>query len=240
MTLIDHLEELRKRLFIAMGAWLVGAVIAFIYRSVLLDWLKAPLPAEISLNYFRLVEPFAVSMQIAAFFGLVLASPLIIGQLWGFIAPGLYNEERRWAVPFIFFTVLAFSAGVLFSYYVILPPSVIILLSFLEGEATAVLTIGSYISTLLALMAIMGIMFELPILGFLLSRLGLIKSDFLTTYRRHAIIIGVTLAAIITPTGDPFSLALVSMPLLLLYEATIFVVRFSERRVPASEEHASP
>jgi sec-independent protein translocase protein TatC len=240
VTLIEHLEELRKRIFIALLAWLVGAGVAFYFRTALLDWLEAPLPETIQLNYFKLTEPFAVSMQIAAFFGLVLASPIILGQIWGFIAPGLYREERRWAIPFIFFTVLAFAGGVLFSYYLLLPPSVKILLSFLQGEANAVLTIGSYIATLLTLMAIMGFIFEMPVLGFLLARIGLLQTTLLTRHRRMAILIGVILAAVITPTGDPFSLALVAIPLLLLYELTILVVRLSQRRVPVSEEHVSP
>lgn len=240
MTLIDHLEELRKRIFIALIAWIIGAVIAFFFRFTLLNWLKAPLPPGLTLNAFRLVEQFSVSMQIAGFAGLVLASPIIIGQVWGFIAPGLYKEERRWAVPFILFTVLAFCAGVLFSYYVILPPSVRILVSFLGNEVNTVLTIGNYIGTLLTLMAVMGFIFEMPVLGFLLGRLGLLVASMLSKYRRYAIVIGVTLAAIITPTGDPFSLSLVAIPLLLLYELTIVVVRLSQRRVPVSEEHASP
>ena len=121
MTLIEHFEELRTRLFIAVGAWVVAAGIAFYFRFVLLDWIKEPLPSNITLNAFDILEPFLVSMQIATFFGVVLASPVIVGQIWGFIAPGLYKEERRWAIPFIFLTVLAFASGVLFGRYVVLP-----------------------------------------------------------------------------------------------------------------------
>ena len=240
MTLFDHLEELRKRIFVAVVAWIVAAVVGFFYRFTLLDWLKEPLPDGLTLNAFRLVEQFAVSMQIAGFAGLVIALPVIIWQVWAFIAPGLYKEEQRWAVPFILFTVLAFVTGVMFSYYVILPPSVTILVSFLGDEVNTVLTIGNYISTLLALMAVMGLIFEMPVLGFLLGRLGLLYAAVLTRVRRYAVVIGVTLAAVITPTGDPFSLALVSIPLLVLYEITIIVVRLSQRRIPVSEEQISP
>ena len=236
MTLIEHLEELRRRLFVALIAWGVAAGVAFFYRFPLLEWLKAPLPADITLNVFRMTEQFTVSMQVAAFAGLVLASPVVLGQIWGFIAPGLYAEEKRWAVPFVLFSVIAFTGGVFFSYYVILPPSVRILLSFLGDTVENEITIGNYISTLLALMAVMGIIFEMPVLGFLMARIGLLRAQFLSQYRRYAIVIGVTLAAVITPTGDPFSLALVAVPLLLLYEITILVVRLAQRRVPVSEE----
>ncbi|MBX3141966.1 MAG: twin-arginine translocase subunit TatC [Trueperaceae bacterium] len=230
MTLIEHFEELRNRLFIALLAWLVASGVAFAFRFEVLEWLKAPLPASMTLNYFAVLEPFTVSMQVASFFGLVIASPVIIGQVWGFVAPGLYAEERRYAVPFILFAALAFAAGVAFSYYVVLPFSIPILLSFLGDEAQGLLSIGKYISTLLMLMAMFGIMFELPVLGFLLARIGILRHAPLVRYRRWAIVGGVAAAAIITPTGDPFNLALVAVPFLVLYEVTVVVVRISERR----------
>ena len=230
MTLIEHFEELRKRLFIAFLAWLVGSGVAFAFRFMVLDWLKEPLPPSMTLNFFSVLEPFTVSMQIGAFFGLVLASPVILGQLWGFLAPGLYREERRYAVPFILFAALAFAAGVAFSYYVVLPFTLPVLLSFLGGEAQGLLSIGRYISTLLMLMGVFGIMFEMPVLGFLFARIGLLRYEPLVKNRRWAIVIGLVGAAVLTPTGDPFNLALVAVPLLVLYELTVAVVRISQRR----------
>ena len=242
MTLIEHFEELRNRLFIILGSWVVGAGVAFYFGGELLDWLKAPLPTNLveNLSAFKLLEPFLVSMQIAAFFGLVLASPIIFGQIWGFISPGLYKEERRWAVPFIFFTVLAFSGGVLFSYYVVLPFALPIILGFLSGEISLVLGIGDYISKILLYMAMFGILFEMPVVGFLFARLGLVRADILTKFRRYSIIIGLVVAAVLTPTADPFNFGIVAIPLVILYEITIIVVRLSQRRVPVSEEQLSP
>ncbi len=240
MTLIEHFEELRTRLFIAVGAWLVGAAVAFYFRLELIDWLKEPLPANFTLNAFNLLEPFLVSMQIASFFGIVIASPVIVGQIWGFISPGLYREERRWAVPFIFLTALAFTSGVLFGRYVVLPFSIPIILGFLEGEINVLPSIGDYISKLIVIMAVFGAIFEMPVLGFLLARLGLLYAKFLVQYRRYAIVIGAVLAAVITPTADPFNFALVAIPLVILYEITILVVRLAQRRIPVSEEPASP
>lgn len=230
MTLIDHFEELRTRLFIALGAWVVASGVTFVFRFEVLEWLKAPLPDSMTLNYFSILEPFVASMQIATFFGLVLASPILVGQVWGFIAPGLYPEERRYAVPFILFTAVAFACGVLFSYYVVLPFTIPILLSFLGEQAVGLLSIGRYISSLLLLMGVFGLMFELPVLGYLLARLGFVRAAILRQYRRYSIIAGLVLAAVITPTADPFNFALVAVPLVVLYEITIIVVHFSQRK----------
>lgn len=239
MTLIEHFEELRNRLFIALGSWVVAAGIAFFFRFELLEWLKEPLPDNLTLNAFGLLEPFMVSMQIASFFGLVLAAPIIGGQVWGFIAPGLYAEERRWAVPFIFLTAVAFACGVLFGRYAVLPFSIPIILGFLGNEISVLPSIGDYIAKLILIMAVFGVIFEMPVLGFLFARIGLITAKLLVQYRRYSIVAGLVLAAVITPTADPFNFALVAVPLVVLYEITIIVVRLSQRRVPISEEHAS-
>lgn len=230
MTLIDHFAELRTRLFIALGAWVVGAGAAFYFRTTLLEWLQAPLPESITLTAFSILEPFTVSMQISAFFGLALASPIIMSQLWGFIAPGLYPEERRWAVPFVLFTVLAFALGIVFAYYVVLPLALPIIVGFLAGEVAVMPGIGDYISKILLYMAVFGIIFEMPIVSFLLARLGIVQAAMLRQYRRYAIVIGCILAAVITPTADPFNFALVAVPLVILYEISIVVVRVSQRR----------
>lgn len=242
MTLIEHFEELRTRLFIALGAWVVAAGVGYYYRNTLLDWLKEPLAGAVQATLIstQLLEQFLVSMQIAAFAGIVLASPIIIGQIWGFIAPGLYKEERRWAVPFIVLTALAFASGVAFGRYVVLPFSLPIIVGFLQEEVTTFLTIGDYISKVILIMTVFGLIFEMPVLGFLLARLGIVYAKFLVQHRRYAIVIGAVLAAVITPTADPFNFALVAVPLVILYELTIIVVRLSQRRIPVSEEPASP
>lgn len=230
MTLIEHLEELRTRLFIAIAAWVVGTGVAFAFRFDLLAWLQEPLPDGLMLNFFSLLEPFVASMTISAFFGLVLAFPVIGGQLWGFIAPGLYDEERRWSVPFIFLTAVAFSLGVVFARYVVLPVAVPILLSFLGDQVGAVLSIGDYVSKVIMYMALFGILFEMPVLCFLLARIGLLQASFLTRYRKTAIVIGLVAAAGLSPSGDPFNFALLAIPIVLLYELSILVVRVSQKR----------
>ena len=240
MTLIDHFAELRTRLFVSLGAWVVAAGVAFTFRFRLLEWLKAPLPESMTLNYFSILEPFVASMQIASFFGLVLAAPVIVSQIWAFIAPGLYVEERRYAVPFILFTALAFALGVTFAYYVVLPLTLPILLGFLGAEAQGLLSIGRYISSLLLLMGVFGLMFEMPVLGYLLARIGILRAAVMTRYRRWSIVAGLVLAAVITPTADPFNFALVAVPLVVLYELTILVVRLSQRKEAHGSEDPEP
>ena len=240
MTLIDHFAELRTRLFVSVSVWVVASGLAFAFRFQLLDWLKAPLPPAMTLNYFSILEPFVASMQIAAFAGLVLSSPVIVSQIWAFIAPGLYREERRYAVPFILFTALAFTLGVAFAYYVVLPFTLPILLGFLGSEAQGLLSIGRYIQSLLTLMGVFGVMFEMPVLGYLLARIGLLRAPIMLKYRRWSIVIGLALAAIITPTADPFNFALVAIPLVILYEITIIVVRISQRKERHGNEDPEP
>lgn len=240
MTLIDHFAELRTRLFVSVGSWVVAAGVAFAFRFDLLDWLKAPLPPAMTLNYFSILEPFVASMQISAFAGVVLASPIIVSQIWAFIAPGLYKEERRYAVPFILFTALAFVLGVGFAYYVVLPFTLPILLGFLGTEAQGLLSIGRYIQSLLTLMGVFGLMFEMPVLGYLLARIGILRAPIMLKYRKWSIVVGLALAAIITPTADPFNFALVAIPLVVLYEITILVVRVSQRKERYGSEDPEP
>jgi len=240
VTLIEHFEELRTRLLIAFGGWVVASGVAFAFRFRILDWLKAPLPPNMTLSFFSVLEPFSVSMQIASFFGLVLAAPLILGQIWGFVAPGLLQSERRYAVPFILFAAVAFATGVMFGYYAVLPITIPILLGFLGTAAQGLLSIGRFISTVLLLMGVFGLMFEMPVLGYLLARIGILRARPLARNRRYAIVIGLVFAAVITPTGDPFNLALVAVPLIVLYEITIWVVRASQRRMDYAREDPEP
>ena len=239
MTLFDHLDELRNRLFIAGAAWVVGSGIMFAFRFAVLDWLQAPLPEGMRLTFFSLLEPFTTSMQIAAFFGLVLAGPIVVGQIWGFLAPGLYPDERRYAVPFILLTVLAFASGVAFSYYLVLPITIPVLLAFLGDAALGFLSIGRYIGNVLMLMAVFGLMFELPVLAFLLARIGIIRAAPLRRTRRYALVGLLIAAAGLSPTGDPFNFALVAVPLVVLYEASILVAGIAERKPRDDEEPVS-
>ncbi|MGL4610217.1 MAG: twin-arginine translocase subunit TatC [Trueperaceae bacterium] len=235
MTLLDHLEELRWRILVAVIAWLIAASVVFYFRLDVIEFLRVPLPNDIKLNFFNISEPFTVAIQIAGFFGFILASPIILSQVWGFIAPGLYKEEKRWAIPFVLLASIAFASGAVFTYYVLWPMILPIMLGFFGDQAAPVLTIGKYISDILGLMAILGLIFEMPVLGFLLAKIGLVRHTMLISIRRYAIIASIILAALITPTGDPFTLGLVAVPLVLLYELTVIVVRLAQRRIVSED-----
>ncbi len=234
--LVEHLEELRARIIRALLAWFVGMGVAWTFRVDLLKILKRPLDVatqvrgiEANLYQQTITEGFIVSLKIAAFGGLVIALPFIVYQLWAFIAPGLYPHERRLAVPFILGAGFSFAVGVVFSYYVLLPFAVPFLLGFLSDQVIPLLTIDKYMSQILMYLTVVGLMFELPVLSFLFTKLGMLDWRFLAKNRRIAIVVIVTLAAIITPTADPFNLALLSVPLLLLYEVSIWVSRAAGR-----------
>ena len=234
--LVEHLEELRARIIRALLAWFVGMGVAWAFRVDLLKILKRPLDVatqvrgiEANLYQQTITEGFIVSLKIAAFGGLVIALPFIVYQLWAFIAPGLYPHERRLAVPFILGAGFSFAVGVVFSYYVLLPFAVPFLLGFLSDQVIPLLTIDKYMSQILMYLTVVGLMFELPVLSFLFTKLGMLDWRFLARNRRIAIVAIVTLAAIITPTADPFNLALLSVPLLLLYEVSIWVSRAAGR-----------
>lgn len=210
--------------------------VAWYFRVDLLKILKRPLDVAtqvrgIQANLYQqtITEGFIVSLKIAAFGGLVIALPFIVYQLWAFIAPGLYPHERRLAVPFILGAGFSFGVGVVFSYFVLLPFAVPFLLGFLGDQVIPLLTIDKYMSQILMYLTVVGLTFELPVLSFLFTKLGMLDWRFLAKNRRIAIVVIVTLAAIITPTADPFNLALLSVPLLLLYEVSIWVSRAAGR-----------
>ena len=243
--LVEHLEELRARIIRALLAWFVGMGVAWYFRVDLLRILKRPLDVatqvrgiEANLYQQTITEGFIVSLKIAAFGGLVIALPFIVYQLWAFIAPGLYPHERRLAVPFILGAGFSFAIGVVFSYYVLLPFAVPFLLGFLSDQVIPLLTIDKYMSQILMYLTVVGLMFELPVLSFLFTKLGMLDWRFLARNRRIAIVAIVTLAAIITPTADPFNLALLSVPLLLLYEVSIWVSRAAGRGRTRAEADA--
>lgn len=240
--LVEHLEELRLRIMFALGYWMIGAIVAWMYRGPLLQWLQYPLQfakSKVQLSAFDLTEQLFVSMSIALWGGLMLALPFILHQLWLFITPGLYPKERRWAVPFILGAGLSFGLGAFFAYQVILPAAVPFLVDFLDTRTVIVnLGIGKYMSQVLTYLVTFGLLFELPILAFLLTKLGFISAKMLVAVRRYAIVVILVISAIITPTADPFNLLLMAGPLYLLYELGILVSRLAATPLKDAE-HSS-
>ena len=247
----DHLEVLRKVLFRCLIAWGIGAVAAFCFKKVLFDLLFAPstdcfvsyramawlcdktgwqslCPGSFQASFINteLAAQFMTHIKVALWAGLVLVSPYLIVQLYGFIAPALYDQEKRYAAPIIIWGTLLFFLGVLMNYFIIFPFAFRFLNNYqVYAEVHNQISLSSYISNLLVLSLLMGILFEIPIINYLLAKAGLLQAEMLKKYRRHAIVGICIVAAIITPTGDAVTLALVSLPIYLLYEVSILIVK---------------
>ncbi len=234
--LLDHLEELRLRIIYAVVAWALASVAGWFLVERIYAALKKPVEAyekaggNVQIVASGVTDKLLISFQIAAFAGLVIAMPIVVYQLWAFVAPGLTRQERRWGGPFVLGLGVSFGLGVLFGYFVIIPSAIPFLLGFGPlADVPNILMIGQYISTVTLYLAVFGLVFLLPLLMFLLGKIGLVNARFLSAYRRHAILLITVLSAIITPTPDPFNLALMAVPMYLLFELGILLVRVAQR-----------
>ena len=220
MGLLDHLDELRRRLVRSLLAFVVTFLLCFTFAEQIYAFLARPiephLPEGTRLVFLGITDPFILYIKVAALAGVFLASPLILYQLWAFVAPGLYRREKRMAVPFIFFGSLLFLGGGAFGYYIAFPFAVEFLLG-VGKQFQPTITITSYLSFLMTVILGLGVMFEMPTLIFLLSRLGVVTPRFLLRHFRWAVLIIFTIAAIITPTPDVVNLCIFALPTLGLY-----------------------
>ncbi len=219
MSLLEHLEDLRKRILWSLLGLTVAVVPCWIYVQRIFDFLAAPLQRiqpGMRLAFLGLTDPFILYFKVAALTALFVASPFVLYQVWAFVAPGLYRRERMLAVPFVFFTTIFFLAGGAFAYYVAFPFAAKFLLGMGENFQ-AVITIEKYFGFLLTVILGLGLMFELPILILLLSLIGVVTPRFLLRYFRHAVVIIFIVAAIITPTPDIVNLCIFAVPALGLY-----------------------
>ena len=247
----DHLEVLRKVLFRCLIAWLVGSIAAFCFKTLLFGLLFAPsrdtfvsyqamawlcqqtgwqslCPGSFQAQFINteLAAQFMTHIKVALGAGLVVVSPYLIVQLYGFVAPALYDREKRHAAPIIIWGTLLFLLGVLMNYFIIFPFAFRFLNDYqVYDEVKNLISLSSYISTLILLSLLMGVLFEIPIVNYLLAKAGLLRAETLKKYRRHAIVVIAIVAAVITPTGDAVTLALVTAPIYLLYEASILIVK---------------
>lgn len=222
----DHLDELRSALLKSLGAWLVASAAAFVCKEPLFAVLMRPLGAEQKLINIDVTAQFVTHVQVALCIGFVVALPLMIWWLYGFVAPALYRQEKRYTVIFMVCAVLLFAAGVALNYFLIFPLSFRFLSEY-QVSPTVVnqISLSSYFSLLLVLSILMGLLFEVPVVTWLLSRLGILRPEYLKRYRRHVFVALLIVAAVITPTGDPFTLLLVTLPVYGLYELSILIIR---------------
>jgi sec-independent protein translocase protein TatC len=226
----QHLQELRRRLLISVLALLAGTGVAFAFYRQLLELLVRP--ARLADNGAQLVfieatELLATSFKVSMLAGLVLAFPVILYQLVRFVDPGLTPRERRYLVAFLPGALLAFVGGMAFAYFVLLPPALRFLLTFGADVATPMIRISNLVGLMLRLLFWMGVVFETPLVMYLLAQLGVVNARSLSRFRRYWLVLAFLLGAIITPTFDPINQALVAGPLLVLYELGILLARLA-------------
>lgn len=221
MSLFEHLEELRQRLIRVVIALAIGMGACLNWAVEICRWLAQPiyefLPPGTKLAFLGVTDPFVLYFKTALLAGAFLAFPVILWQVWGFISPGLYPKERRWAGPFVFFGWFFFVLGGAFAYFIAFPVTVRFLLEIAGGDFTAVITAERYYSFLLTIVLGLGLMFELPVIIVLLAKIGLVGPRFLLRNFRWAVLIIFVVAAIITPTSDIVNLSLFAVPTIGLY-----------------------
>jgi sec-independent protein translocase protein TatC len=230
-SILTHLEELRWRVVKIFIAVVVGGLIALVFHDQLRSILEAPFRAaapDNDLQTLAATEQWGVLMRIALFGGIILASPVVLYQIWAFIQPALTKKERNWAIPIVGALVVLFVGGVIFG-YVTLPRGLEFLLQIFPDVETN-LRLGDYYSFTLRFLFAFGVAFLFPVFLFAAAAAGAISSQQLARWRRWAVLIIVIGAALITPSGDAFSLIVLSVPLYLMYEATYWLVRLVLRR----------
>lgn len=234
MPFLDHLEELRWRLIWSILAVIAAAVGCYIFIDEIVVLLVHPAPADIKLIFLSPTEAFMTYIKVAAYAGLVVALPFVALQFWRFVMPGLYEKERRAVGPIVIFTVLCFLVGALFAYFLIIPFGLKFLLSYQTDFLVANITIGKYLGFVVTLLLVFGLVFELPVLAYFLSLIGVLTPDFLRKKRRYGILILFVIAAILTPP-DAFSQMMLAIPLLILYEISIWVSAAVHRKRKSRE-----
>jgi sec-independent protein translocase protein TatC len=225
MSLLEHLEDLRKRLVWAILGLAVAFFPCWYYVQQIFTFLQKPLdtpairkmfPAGLKLAFLGVTDPFLLYFKVAALAAVFVAAPFILYQLWKFVSPGLYRKEKLYAIPFVFFSSFFFLAGGAFGYYVAFPGALDFLLG-MGGQFQPVITIERYFGFLMTVILGLGLMFELPVVIFLLSALGLVTPGFLMRHFRWAVVLIFLAAAIITPTPDPVNMCIFALPALGLY-----------------------
>ena len=230
---MEHLGELRSRIVRGLIGLLIGLVIAFPFSQKIVDYLARPIQATgNTLVFLAVTEAFWVQMKVALIVGLFLAAPVILWQVWAFVAPGLHEHERKYAAPFVIIGSLLFVGGGAFSLKVVTPFAIQFLLSYSRPGLQPMISIGSYIDFLLKFTLAFGLVFELPLALTLMARMGLVTAKALAKNRKYAVLGAFVAAAILTPTPDAFNQALMAGPLIILYEVGIVCARIFGKRAP--------
>ena len=231
LTFLGHLGELRQRLIKGVIALVVASIISFIFFKPIFYYLILP-AGDINLVYIEMTEMIGTIMKVCLTSGIILAMPYLTYQFLMFVSPALTRKEKKYVYLILPWIALMFVGGVAFGYFILIPPATRFLITFGSDIATPQIKIGNYISIVSRLLLAIGLAFEMPVVTTFLARLGIITSKWLASKRKIAIIFAFILAAIITPTFDPINQSLVAVPLIILYEMSIWLAKLVQRKEP--------
>jgi len=232
MTFLEHLEELRWRIIYSLIGIVVGTILAWIFVDFLVDVVLLK-PAKDSGAILQNLRPFGqlfLYMQIAIMVGIIISIPNIFYQFWQFISPALRKHERRYIFWIVTFSSICFLAGIAFAYFVMLPLTLKFAAQFGSKSIKNAFSIDEYMSIIISVMLGAGLVFELPMISFFLSKLGILKPSFMKKYRKHAIVVIMIAAAFLTPGTDPVSQIILAVPLVVLYEISILISKLSQKK----------
>lgn len=230
MTLVEHLEELRKRIIIALVSLAMVSALAFPFASKVLAILKYPSSGTIEkLAFFAPQEALLVHIKISFFIGFLISIPIILYQLWAFVSPAIDERVRRSGTAFLISSSAVFACGALFGYFILIPTAIKFLMSFSHDNLKPVISISSYTSFVMGLVLSSGLVFEMPVLSYLLSRVGIINPRLLRSKWKYAVVIILLIAGIVTPTPDVFNMIILAIPMLLLYKVSIWASKAASR-----------
>ncbi len=239
LTILGHLRELRSRLLKSVLAIFITSAISFIFADRIFQILTIP-AAQHHLIYIDMTEMLGIYMKVCLTAGIALAMPYLVYQILMYVFPALTNQEKRYILLIIPWIFLMFVGGMVFSYYILLPPAVGFLFNFGSEIALPQIRIGSYIGVVTRVVLATGVVFELPVISTFLARLGIVTSTWLANKRKIAIILAFILGALITPTFDPINQLLVTLPLIALYEMSIWLAKIVQPRHPRRLVISSP
>lgn len=227
MPLVDHLSELRSRLLKAILAVIVGSTAVYFYVGELINYIAAPAG---KLYYMNPAEAFFTYLKVSLFAGFILASPIVLYQAWEFIVPALRAKERMIALMLVPASVVLFVGGVLFAYFLVLPPALSFFMGFTTDNIQPLFSLGQYLSFIISFLLPFGFVFELPLFILVLAKIGLINAAFLARKRKLVIVLAFIVGAVVSPTPDVFSQTMIAIPVLILYEGSILVVKYVLKR----------
>jgi len=232
MTFLDHLEELRWRIIYSIVGVVIGTILCWIFINFLMEQVLL-LPAKKSGMTLQNLKPFGqimIYMQVAIAGGIIVSIPNIFYQLWAFISPALKQSEKKYIKSIVAFSTLCFIIGIVFAYYVMIPMTLLFAVQFGTTTIKNQFAVDEYFSILFSVLLGSGLVFELPMISFFLSKIGILKPQFMRKFRRHAIVVIFIASAFLTPGTDPVSQIILAIPLVLLYEISIFISKISQKK----------